>query len=207
MIAIIDHGQADAGPLERAFREIGARAEIVHSIEQLQRCSKLVVAGAAPLAALVRSLRDRGLVGPLVRAILDGRPFLGIGPGLHLLLDVSYENGQHTGLGLIAGKAVPFESDSQHPVRRQFRPPHVGWTPVTWTARCPLFNGLESGASFYFDHVSRAQPLDREIAVASARFGVEFAATLWDGRTFGVQFIPEKSQESGRVVLSNFAAL
>lgn len=207
MIAIIDHGEECSGPLERAFREAGAAAERVNSVEQLQRASKVVLLGSAPLAALIRSLRDRELVGSLIRGILDGRPFLGIGSGLHALLDVSHEDGQHTGLGIISGKAIPFETDATHPIRRQYKPPHIGWTPVEWSSRCPLLNGLQSGASFFFDHASRAETLDPDVAVASACFGVNFTAVVWEGRTFGVQFQPEKSQESGQVVLSNFAAL
>ncbi len=207
MIAIIDHGEDSSGPLERAFRDAGAPAERVNSIEQLQRASKVVLAGTAPLPALIRSLRERELVGSLVRAVLDGRPFLGIGSGLHALLDVSYEEGEHTGLGIIPGKAIPFETDATHPIRRQYKPPHMGWAPVEWSARCPLLNGLQSGASFFFDHTARAQTLDPEVAVASSRYGVDFTAVVWDGRTFGVQFQPEKSQESGQVVLSNFASL
>jgi len=207
MIAIIDEPSTESAPLQRAFHDLGARAESVRSVEQLQRASRVIVTGHGSFAALSRSLRDRGLVPALLRAALDGRPFLGIAAGLHLLLDVSYENGQHTGLGLIPGKAIPFESDSMHPVRRQYKPPHVGWTPVHWTSPCPLLAGLETGASFFFDHSCRPQPLDPDFSAASANFGVEFIAVVASGRTYGVQFIPEKSQESGCVILSNFAAL
>ncbi len=207
MIALVDYDGADLRPLERAFKELGAPAEIVNSIEQLLRASKLVVAVTAPFGVIAAALRDRGVVGALMRAILDGRAFLGIGSGMHLLFDVSYEAGQHTGLGVIPGKSIPFESDAEHLVRRQFKPPHVGWSPVRWSGRCPLLNGLRSGESFYFQHSSHAQPLDTAATVAHSSFGLDFAAVVWEGQVFGTQFLPERSQDAGRTLLANFVAI
>lgn len=207
MIAIVDHGAADTGPLVRAFQRLGADAQPVNSIDRLERAARIVIGGLASFAALVRGLRDRRLVGPLVRAILEGRPFLGIGPGMHLLLDVSYEAGQHTGLGVLPGKAVTLEADAGHPVRRLYTPPHQGWAPVRWTAESPLLRGLTSGDSFYFEHAAVAQPLDTSATTAVSNYGVDFTAVVSSGRMFGTQFVPELSQEAGLRMLGNFAAL
>ncbi len=207
MIALVDYGQADVALLARAFRDVTERVEVAPSADRLARASKVVVGGAGAFGAMARGLRDRSLVRSIVRAILDGRPYLGIGLGMQLLLDVSYQDGQHTGLGVIPGKSIPFETDTQHPVRRQFRPPHVGWAPVRWASPCPLLAGLTSGESFFFEHASHAQTLDRSLCAAQANFGIDFAAVIWDGRMYGTQFLPERSQDAGRRLLANFAAM
>ncbi len=207
MIAIVDHSGSDSRLLEEAFDRIGAAGETAQSIERLHRASRIVVAGRGPYAPAARSLRDSGMIGSIVRAITEGRPYLGIGFGLDLLFDVVHDGGQHTGLGIVPGKVSPLDYDPIHPVRRQCKVPHVGWTSVRWTSECPLLAGLSSGESFFFDHATHAQPLDDREALAFASHGRDIAAVVGSGRAFGTQFIPHKSQTAGLQVLHNFAGL
>lgn len=207
MIGLLHVGSGDARPLERAFQEIGAPVEKVDGIDRLSRSAKVVVTGGGPFAECVRDLRDRRLVGPLRRAVLEGRPYLGVGFGLHLLVDVSHEAGQHTGLGLVAGKTLPLETDFSDPVKRQFKVPNVGWAPVHWTATCPLMNGVRAGESFFFNHTAHAQPLDDDVAVGFAKHADDIVSIVWSGNIFATQFLPERSQDAGRRVLENFAKL
>ncbi|MFO0974653.1 MAG: imidazole glycerol phosphate synthase subunit HisH [Phycisphaerae bacterium] len=206
MIAVIDHGAADQGALLRALQRAGADAELVHSADRLDRAARIVLYANGSFASLARGLRDRRLIGSLVRAILEGRPFLGVGAGMHMLLDVSYDDGQHTGLGVVPGKAIPIPYDASHPARRVYRPPHQGWAAVRWNENCPLLRGLTSGESFYFEHACLAQPLDAAVTVGRSNYGVDFCAVLALGRTYAVQFLPQQSQEAGQRLLANFAA-
>jgi glutamine amidotransferase len=206
MIAILNGESSDMQRLKQAFDHLGIDAQGVDSADRLERASGIVLPENRSFSRMIRSLRDLALIGPLLRAAADGRPILGISHGMHLLLDVSFEEGQHTGLGLVHGSAARFDL-GEHPAARHFSIPHQGWSQVNWTGDCPLTAGLRSGEPFYFDHAYHAEPLDHRVVHARCNHGIDFSAVIWKGRVFGIQFLPEKSEDAGLKVLANFGAL
>jgi len=206
MIAILDCQAHDPDRVADAFRDLGADAKVVSAGEAIERAARVVLPDVASYGRAVAELRDRGLIGALLRAIDRGCPILGISRGLHMLLDVSHEAGQHTGLGVIHGKATRLDFGS-HPAARHFTLPHTGWNQVLLTTDCPLMAGVASGAYFYFDHAFHAEPLDDRAICATTNHGVDFSSVLCRDRVFGTQFLPERSDEAGRTVLANFARL
>ena len=71
------------------------------------------------------------------------------------------------------------------------------------TGRAPrLFEELTSGAQVYFTH-SYAAPVTAE-CVASTTHTNTFSSVVERDNVFGVQFHPEKSQQVGLQILSNF---
>lgn len=206
MIAIIDCDASDARPVKRAFDRIGADAVLVDAPYRIDPAAKIVIPPARSLPKMIRSLRDRRFISPVIQAVADGRPILGISQGMHLLFDVSYENGQHTGLGLVHGKVIRFEF-GDHPAARHFVLPHEGWNQVNWTEDCPLTLGLSSGDYFYFRHDHLAEPLDRTAAYGVCNHGIDFTALVCQDPVFGTQFLPEKSEDAGLTLLANFARM
>ena len=206
MIAILQCETGDPKRMQKALVSLGADAQIIDSIEGIGRASKIVITSGTSFRETVRCIRDRGLIAPLLRATEDGRAVLAVSLGLHLLMDVSHEDGQHTGLGAIHGKVTRFDF-GDHPAARHFVLPHQGWNQVVWSGDCPLLTGLHSGEYFYFDHSCHAEPLDERTIGARSNHGVDFAAVLWQGRIFGTQFLPERSEEAGRKLLANFLAI
>jgi len=203
MIAIIDCESGATEQVRGILTDLGADAQIVSAAEAIGRASKIVLPSTHSFPDMIRSIRDRGFVAPLLHAINEGRPVLGISHGMHLLMDVSYEDGQHTGLGAIHGKATHFDF-GEHPAAKHFVVPHQGWNQVNWTDGCPLLAGLNSGEYFYFDHMNHAEPLDRQFITAECNHGIDFAAVLWNRNVFGTQFLPERSEDAGRKLLINF---
>ncbi len=206
MIAILDCETGDLTRVKQALDSLGADARVVNSADGLERAAKIILPNGGAFAQTVRSLRDCGFVGPLLRAADRGAHILALSLGMHLLMDVSFEDGQHTGLGLIAGKATTFNFGT-HPAARHFVLPHQGWNQVTWSTDCPLLNGLQSGAYFFFDHSCHAEPLNQDLIAGRCNHGIEFAALLWQGRLFATQFLPERSEQAGLKVLANFLAM
>jgi imidazole glycerol-phosphate synthase subunit HisH len=206
MIAILECEGGDAQRMQKAFASFGADAQVVSSVVDLDRASKIVIPSGNSFPQTARGIRDRGMIGPLLRAIDDGRAILGVSLGFHLLMDVSYEDGQHTGLGAIPGKVARFDFGT-HPAARHFVLPHQGWNQVVWSNGCPLFAGLQSGEYFYFNHSHHAEPLDERLIAARCNHGIDFAAAVWQGRIFAIQFLPERSGEAGLKLLANFLAI
>lgn len=206
MIGIVEYDSNEAQAVQAAMKSVGADSQIVNSIDRLERSSKIILPPTTSFRAAVRYVRDRGLVTPLFRAIDQGRPVLGIAQGLHLLFDVSYEDGQHTGLGVIPGKVTRFDFQG-HPVSRTVTLPHRGWNQVHWSRECPLFSGIPSGESFYFDHSFHAEPLDMQLIAGRSNHGIEFSSAVWSGSIVGTQFLPAQSNEAGAHLLRNYANL
>jgi len=206
MIAILDCEIGDSAKLKKALDSLGADAKLVDCASDLGRASKIILPDGGSFARAVRAIRDRCLVGPLLQAADQGVPFLALSLGMHVLMDVCHEDGQHTGLGLIAGKATTFDF-GLHPAARHFVLPHQGWNQVTWSNGCPLLSGLRSGEYFFFNHSHHAEPLDGSLVAGRCNHGIDFAAVLWQKRIFATQFLPERSEQAGLKVLANFLAL
>ena len=72
---------------------------------------------------------------------------------------------------------------------------------------CPLTRGLPQDAYVYFVHSYAAVPRQENL-VAWAEYGEQVPALVWDGACcYGAQFHPEKSGETGLMILRNFADL
>lgn len=206
MIAIIDYGMGNLRSVQKAFERVGASAEIVTSPEQIRRASKVVLPGVGAFRDAIGHLRERGLIEPIVEAAESHRPFLGICLGLQLLFDVSYEDGEYSGLGIVPGRVVRFDFTGD-PAAAGLKVPHMGWNQLVWDRPCPLLAGLNSGEHFYFVHSYYVDPVDAAVTCGRCHYGHDFTAMIWRGHLFATQFHPEKSQRAGLRILQNFAAL
>jgi len=176
MIAVVDYGMGNLRSVEKALRHVGGEARIVTTPSEIARAEKVVLPG------------------------------VGICLGFQLLFDVSYEDGQYTGLGVFPGKIVRF--DFPPAVTGQvLKIPHMGWNQIQCDAECPLLYGIENGAYVYFVHSYHAVPINDGAVAAVTEYGYVFPSAVWSGRVFATQFHPEKSQTVGLRILRNFVEL
>jgi len=206
MIAIIDYGMGNLGSVKKAIESVGGDARIVGTLSELARAEKIVLPGVAAFGDAMDQLRARGLVEPIVKAIAEGTPYLGFCLGLQLLFDISYEDGEHTGLGVFAGKVVRFHFDPALESPR-LKIPHIGWNQIHWGKPVPLLAGIDSGAHVYFDHSYHVVPIDSELSATTTEYGYRFTSAVWRDNVFATQFHPEKSQSVGLKLLENFVNL
>lgn len=206
MIAIIDYGMGNLRSVQKGLERIGAEARIVTAPEQIHAAEKVVLPGVGAFRDAMAHLRDRNFVDAIRQAVDSGRPFLGICLGLQLLFDVSYEDGEHTGLGIIPGQVRRFDF-SDDPDLAGLKVPHMGWNQLTWTADCPMLRGLTSGEYFYFVHSYHVVPADPAVTVGRCNYGHDFTAMIWRDNIYATQFHPEKSQKAGLEMLADFSAL
>jgi glutamine amidotransferase len=148
-------------------------------------------------------LRQRGLVEPLRQVVQRGNPLLGICVGMQALFETGEEMGQFPGLGLLPGKVSRFIESSGVKV------PHTGWNQLWPNEDCPsqLLAGLDDGVFTYFNHSYYCIPGDLADIAATTDYGITFASAVQRDVLFGVQFHPEKSQQVGLHILSNFMRL
>ena len=215
MIAIIDYGRGNLGSVEKAFERVGIPALVTEDPRAVDEAAAVVLPGDGAFHDAMANLASRKLLDPLRRALDGTRPFLGICLGYQLLFSTSEEFGEGRGLDVIGG------------VVRRFPPgrkvPHMGWNQVEHDRSLALFEGIPSGAHFYFVH-SYYPELAGDVELAGSRaharplgslspsfawceYGVRFPAAVQQGRIHATQFHPEKSQRWGIRMLENFAAL
>lgn len=206
MIAIVDYGMGNLRSVQKGLEKVGSCAEIVRTPEKVRGADKLILPGVGAFGDAMKHLRERDLVEPILEFARSGRPFLGVCLGLQLFFDVSCEEGEFTGLGLLPGKVVRFDFRDT-PAGRGLKVPHMGWNPVRWERPSPLLSGIASGTHFYFVHAYHAVLADPRDTLGWCDYGYPFAAVVHRDNLFATQFHPEKSQQAGLQILANFAAL
>jgi len=201
MIVIVDYGMGNLRSVQKGFERVGHRATITSDPSQVRGASKVVLPGVGAFEDAIAELRRRDLVRPILEVIDAGKPFLGICLGLQLLFDVSYENGQHEGLGVLRGEVVRFDLPPEYSV------PHMGWNQLWIRHRAPILEGIAEGAYFYFVHSYYVAPCDREVIATETDYPERFCSMICRDNLFATQFHPEKSQSDGLRMLQSFAAL
>lgn len=200
-VLIVDYGMGNIASARRAIEECGGRAVVSDDPKSVGAADRIVVPGVGAFGHAMARLRDRGWVDVLRSAVhQDGLPLLGICLGMQLLADESDEGVKTRGLGLIPGRVERIVPDD--PAERV---PHVGWNEVRHQG-ARLFDGIPSGADFYFVHSYRFVPAGEGAILAVTPYAGETVSAVGLGRVAGVQFHPEKSSRAGFRLLQNFLA-
>jgi glutamine amidotransferase len=201
MIVIVDYGMGNLRSVEKGFAKVGHQATVTSDARQIAAADKVVLPGVGAFRDAIGELRRQHLVGPLREAIDAGKPFLGICLGLQLLMDVSYEDGQYEGLGVIPGSVVRFD------VPAGLKVPHMGWNRIRRRRQPPLLAGIDDDAFVYFVHSYYVAPRDDGVVATETDYGGPFTSMIWRDNLYATQFHPEKSQATGLRILKNFAEL
>jgi glutamine amidotransferase len=202
MIAIVDYQMGNLRSVQKGLERTGHAATVTDDPAVLADAEKIILPGVGAFEDAMAELDRRHLISPILTAAENGRPLLGICLGLQLLFDVSYENGRHTGLGLIPGEVIAFEG-----LPTQYKIPHMGWNQLEILKPVPLLEGIAEGAYCYFAHSYYVVPDDFEVVATQTEYHHLFASMIWHDNVYATQFHPEKSQTVGLRMLSNFAEL
>jgi glutamine amidotransferase len=198
VIAVIDYGRGNLGSVEKAFTRVGMPAVVTQDPAVVDQAEAVVLPGDGAFHDAMGNLQSLGLIAPLRACFESARPFLGICLGYQLLFTESEEFGQGKGLDVIPGAVRRFPA--------ALKVPHMGWNQVVHRGDLRLFDGIPSGAHFYFVHSYYPETTDDSLQVASCTYGLTFPAAVGRGPLFATQFHPEKSQRWGIRLLENFAA-
>jgi glutamine amidotransferase len=200
-IIVVDYDAGNLRSVQRALEAVGQRARVTPDPRDVQHAEALVLPGVGSAQDCMRKLAERGLVQPLRDYAASGKPFLGVCVGLQLLYDGSEEGGGVECLGILRGTVRRF------PVESGVKVPQIGWNNLSIQQRHPLLEGVPDGTYFYFVHSYYADPVDPISVVASAEYGVDFAAIVAHDNVVATQFHPEKSADMGLRLYANFGRI
>jgi glutamine amidotransferase len=80
----------------------------------------------------------------------------------------------------------------------------MGWNQLQFRAEHPVFAGIAPGAHAYFVHSYNFAAAVPDQILATADYGGPVTAMIGRDNLVGTQFHPEKSQETGLRLLTNF---
>jgi glutamine amidotransferase len=200
-MVIIDYGMGNLRSVQKAIEAVGYRAEFTSDPDVVRRADRVILPGVGAFADAAAELSRTGLGEAFCEAVRAGKPCLGVCLGLQLLFDISEEDGEHRGLGLLPGRVVRFVS------RPGLKIPHMGWNTLRIRRPTPIFAGLGPEPSVYFVHSYHAVADRAEDVAAEADHGGWFCAAVWRENLMACQFHPEKSQRVGLAMYANFADL
>ncbi len=173
---------------------------------QIDAADKVVLPGVGAFKDAIETLRQKQFIEPIKTAIDDGKYFLGVCLGLQMLFDVSYEDGQHQGLGIIPGKVIKFDFSGAEN-HAKLKVPHMGWNSLNIRPDIAIYNGIDQHSYVYFVHSYYVVPEDDSVIATTTDHGIEFVSSICRDNVFATQFHPEKSQTVGLDILKNFAQL
>ncbi|MEG0024103.1 MAG: imidazole glycerol phosphate synthase subunit HisH [Akkermansia sp.] len=197
-LGIIDYGAGNLRSVANSFLSLGVKGHLVHSSEDMEGVTHLVLPGVGAFGDCSQKLVSQGLDDVLKTWIAADRPFLGICVGYQVLFEHGEETPDVPGLGVFKGSVVHFPEMG-------IKVPHMGWNNLEIKdATNPIWDGIGESPYFYFVHSYYPRPEDESLIGACCTYGEQFAAAICRGRLIATQFHPEKSQKTGIHLLSNF---
>lgn len=199
-VVVLDYGSGNLRSAERALARAGAEVTVTADLIVAAEADGLVVPGVGAFAACMAGIEAVGAGPVIAERVAAGRAVLGICVGMQVLFEYSEEHGTVTkGLGLLPGGVTRLAAT---------RLPHMGWNTVTAPSGSVLFAGLPADSRFYFVHsyaVADPGPLAASGALATtAHHDTDFVAAVERGPLSAAQFHPEKSADTGAMLLRNW---
>lgn len=208
-VAIIDYGSGNLHSALKAVRKaasyIGKESDsvqLIHNPDSLDSVSHIILPGVGAFQDCMAGVNSiDGMREALEHNVVEkGKYFLGICVGMQLLAEKGLEDGMHQGFGWLSGEVTKIK-----PKDKSLKIPHMGWNQIEEIRPNPLTEGL-NGKDFYFVH-SYAMETGDENIIANTDYAGNIVAAVNKDNIFGTQFHPEKSQENGLKLLTNFISL
>lgn len=197
-IAIIDYGMGNIKSIISALKYLKvADITVTNDYKILNNANKLILPGVGSFSQAMQNIKELGLNESLkVMALEEKKPILGICLGMQLMGLSSTEEDFTEGLGLVNGVVTKFKLDG-------LRVPHVGFNQIIVNANSQLYDGMQTGADFYFTHSYKMKSTNN-INQSECEYGEKFIASFEVDNIVGTQFHPELSQTNGLKLLKNF---
>jgi len=195
---LIDAGTGNLHSVQNALRSLGYAIHVTSDPADVLKPGRVILPGVGAFGAFMEGLRARGL-DEAVRAVARrGDPLFGICVGMQALFELGEEMGQHPGLAILPGKVTRFDLPAPYKI------PQTGWNQIWERKPSPLLRGVKPGAYAYFNHSYYCAPREADDIAAATDYGIDFCSVVQRANIYGVQFHPEKSQEVGKAILTNF---
>lgn len=198
MTGLIDYDAGNIRSVEKALIKLGQEVCVTRDRETLLAADRVILPGVGAFGDAMEHLNAYGLVDVIHEIVEKKTPFLGICMGLQLLFERSDEAPGVEGLGILKGEILRI------PDQEGLKIPHMGWNALKFPREGRLFQGLPKTPYVYFVHSYYLKAEEESIVKAVTHYGVEIHASVEKDQIYACQFHPEKSGETGLLILKNF---
>ena len=192
-LAIIKYNAGNIQSVSFALERLGVNFLITDNPEEINSSDKVIFPGVGEASTTMKYLRERKL-DELIRGLKQ--PLLGVCLGMQLMCRYSEENNTDC-LGIFDETVKAFIP------KNDMKVPHMGWNNLS------LRNSwldLELENKFaYFVHTYYV-PVNK-FTSSTTEYIEEFSSAMHKDNFYAVQFHPEKSAETGELVLKSFLRL
>ena len=206
-VSIVDYGTGNLNSVSKAL-EVAAEQiskkiniKISNKPKDILDSDRIILPGQGSYRQCALGVKNiPGLWDSLNQFVLiKKKPIFGICVGMQLFSEQGYEDQVTEGFGWIKGSVKKIEINN-----KDLKLPHMGWNEVNIVKKNDLFLDIKNLSHFYFVHSYAFQAENINDVICTVDYENPVVASILKDNIFGTQFHPEKSQENGIKLLSNF---
>ena len=206
-VSIVDYGTGNLNSVSKAL-EVAAEQinkkiniKISNNPKDILVSDKIVLPGQGSYRQCALGIKNiSGLWDSINEFVLIKRKAIfGICVGMQLFSDQGFEEEVTKGFGWIKGSVKKIELDDKN-----LKLPHMGWNEINIAKKNNLFLDIKNLSHFYFVHSYAFEVEDINNVICTTNYEKLLVAAILKDNILGTQFHPEKSQENGIKLLSNF---
>ena len=206
-VSIVDYGTGNLNSVSKALEAAAAQInkriniKISNKPKDILNSDRIILPGQGSYRQCALGVKKiSGLWDSLNEFVLvKKKPIFGICVGMQLFSEQGHEEQITEGFGWIKGSVKKIKLKDKN-----LKLPHMGWNEVNVIKKNDLFVGINNLSHFYFVHSFAFEAKDEKDVICTTDYEKPLIAGLLKENIFGAQFHPEKSQNNGIKLLSNF---
>ena len=210
LLTVVDYGVGNlrsiAKSIEKAnsVNNLNYSVKISSDVNDVKKSDKIVLPGQGSFKACKTGIdKIEGLQEQLNESVLvKKKPIYGICAGMQLFATTGHEEEKTTGLNWIPGEVIKLDLGSS-----KLKIPHMGWNELKIDNASNVFKNIINKDHAYFIHSYEFIPEDKKNISIITNYGKDVIAAVSFENIYGSQFHPEKSQNTGIKILTNFLNL
>jgi glutamine amidotransferase len=191
LLTIINYKIGNQKSLEVFFKNLGYNTILTCEKDQINKAEVIILPGIGAFPNAMKSLKDNQLIDLIKTKAKKGTPIIGICLGMQILTSKSYEFEETLGLNLIPGKIKKLKNLNFN----------IGWNNIKKINKSVELWFSESD-TFFFNHSYYYEGKNKYV-IAKTNLKQNVPAIIKNKNIYGIQFHPEKSQESGKNLMIN----
>jgi len=210
LLTVVDYGVGNLRSIAKSIEKANFDNNLNYSIKvssdvnDVKQSDKIVLPGQGSFKACKEGIdKISGLQETLNESVLvKKKPIYEICAGMQLFATIGNEEERTAGLNWIPGEVIKLNLGLS-----KLKIPHMGWNELRVENASNVFKDVVDKNHAYFIHSYEFIPEDKKNISITTNYGKDIMAAVSLGNIYGSQFHPEKSQNIGIQILTNFLNL
>ena len=210
LLTVVDYGVGNLRSIAKSIEKANSDnnlnylVKVSSDVNDVKKSDKIVLPGQGSFKACKNGIDNiNGLQEELNENVLvKKKPIYGICAGMQLFATKGHEEETTLGLNWITGEVNKLDLGAS-----KLKIPHMGWNELQAVNTSKVFKDINNNSHAYFIHSYEFIPENKKTISLTSNYGKDVMAAVSMDNIFGSQFHPEKSQETGITILTNFLNL